>query len=274
LVMGVEERRPYTNLNRWFDTCINQPHFQDVLRPGALCGCEPAAADKKAKEDKPAAKKDEKKKEEKPKKEGKKEEKKKDDKKDAKAGAVPPPAEDPEEARKKKLKKVIKEGGKRGVEIEGAADMGGLQFFCTAVDEPDGDLEMLEKSMEAMNAKSDPTEEERKGGSGHIGKMIFSAGTEQLAICAYVPEEKRKDLSCKEWLQKVLALFSGKLTSESAGVCLGSVKTDGDKGIFPLKIREPMILEANNFLRSKGLFPEDNGDDSDEMVFGDDDFPS
>merc|ERR1712194_98264 len=34
------------------------------------------------------------------------------------------------EDQKKKLKKVIKEGGKRGVEIEGAADMGGLQFFC------------------------------------------------------------------------------------------------------------------------------------------------
>jgi len=38
---------------------------------------------------------------------------------------------------------VIKEGGKRGVEIEGAADMGGLQFFCTAVEFPDGDEEML-----------------------------------------------------------------------------------------------------------------------------------
>jgi len=34
-----------------------------------------------------------------------------------------------------------------------------------------------------------------------------------------------------------------------------------------------MLLEANNFLRKLGLFPEDNGD-SDEMVFGDDDFPS
>merc|ERR1712004_741900 len=100
--------------------------------------------------------------------------------------AVKPP-EDPA----KKLKKVIKEGGKRGVEIEGAADMGGLQFFSTSVDEPDGDLDLLKKSMGAMNAKSDPTEEERKGGSGHIGKMIFSAGTEQLAVVAYVPEAKQ-----------------------------------------------------------------------------------
>merc|ERR1711977_232293 len=72
----------------------------------------------------------------------------------------------------KKLKKVIKEGGKRGVEIEGAADMGGLQFFCTSVDEPAGDVEMLVECLNAMNAESDPTQEERKGGSGHIGKMI------------------------------------------------------------------------------------------------------
>merc|ERR1711968_123373 len=31
----------------------------------------------------------------------------------------------------KKIKAVEKEGGKKGVEIEGAADMGGLAFFCT-----------------------------------------------------------------------------------------------------------------------------------------------
>merc|ERR1712048_1465741 len=113
------------------------------------------------------------------------------------------------EEQKKKLKKVVKEGGKRGVEIEGAADMGGLQFFCTSVDEPDGDLELAEECMKAMNAKSDPTEEERKGGSGHIGKMIFSAGTEQLAVVAYVPEEKQSELSCEEWLKAVLGIFGG-----------------------------------------------------------------
>merc|ERR1712118_163617 len=92
--------------------------------------------------------------------------------------------EEKEAARKAQLKKCIKEGGKRGVEIEGAADMGGLQFFCCAVDLPEGDLELTTECMNAMNAKSDPTEEERKGGSGHIGKMIFSAGAKQLAIVA------------------------------------------------------------------------------------------
>merc|ERR1712241_1236965 len=120
-------------------------------------------------------------------------------------GAEKAKDEKPPEDPAKKLKKVIKEGGKRGVEIEGAADMGGLQFFCTSVDEPEGDVALLVKGVEAMNAKSDPTEEERKGGSGHIGKMVFSAGTDKLAVVAYVPEEKQGELSCEEWLSHVLS---------------------------------------------------------------------
>merc|ERR1740121_2589438 len=119
------------------------------------------------------------------------------------AAEAPKPAEDPA----KGLKKVIKEGGKRGVEIEGAADMGGLQFFCTSVEVPEGDTSLLMECTKAMNAKSDPTEEERKGGSGHVGKMVFSAGLEQLAIVAYVPETKVGELKCEEWIKAVLALF-------------------------------------------------------------------
>jgi hypothetical protein len=190
---------------------------------------------------------------------------------ETKEESVGTPAEDPA----KKLKKVIKEGGKRGVEIEGAADMGGLQFFCTSVDEPQGDLNLLEESVKAMNIKSDPTEEERKGGSGHVGKMVFSAGVEGLAIVAYVPEDKQEVLVCKEWLERVTSMHSGgMLTKVGAEYSVGIIPTDGDKNIFPLKIREGLILEANNFLRSKGLFPDNDSDDDDEMVFGDDDFPS
>merc|ERR1712194_824144 len=200
------------------------------------------------------------------------EKKEKQDKENADKGETPErPAEDPA----KKLKKVLKEGGKRGVEIEGAADMGGLQFFCTSVDEPEGDVALLLESVKAMNEKSDPSEEERKGGSGRIGKMVFSAGTEQLALIAYVPSEKQGDLDCPEWLQKVVSLHSGgKVIEGGKEYSTGVIPTNADKNIFPLKIREGLILEANNFLRKKGLFPEDDGDDSDEMVFGDDDFPS
>jgi len=188
-----------------------------------------------------------------------------------------PPADDAAAAKKAKeakLKKVIKEGGKRGVEIEGSADMGGLQFFSTSVDEPEGDEELLLESLKAMNEQAIPGDEERKGCSGHVGKTIFSAGTEQLAIIAYVPEAKQGELSCEEWLKNTLSIFQGEILTTGKDICTGRVKADGDKGIFPLKIREAMILEANKFLRKRGLFPEDNDSDDDEMVFGDDDFPS
>merc|ERR1712187_113624 len=96
---------------------------------------------------------------------------------------------------------------------------GGLQFFCTSVDLPDGDLDLLVESMNAMNAESDPTQEERKGGSGNIGKMIFSAGTEQLAVVAYVPESKQCDLSCEEWLKAVLESQCGEVVDVADDVC-------------------------------------------------------
>merc|ERR1712166_75860 len=192
-----------------------------------------------------------------------------DEKADDKAGEDPAAA-----AREKQLKKVIKEGGKRGVEIEGSADMGGLQFFSTSVDEPQGDIEMLKESLIAMNAVPIPGDEERKGCSKHIGKTIFSCGVDQLAVCAYVPDDKVAELSCEEWLASTLAIFQGEIMTKGKNVCTGRIKANGDKGIFPLKIREPMILEANNFLRKKGLFPEDKDSDDDDMVFGDDDFPS
>ena len=53
--------------------------------------------------------------------------------------------------------KIIKEGGKKGVEIEGASDMGGLDFFCTTMELPDGDAELLLMSMDAMNAVRAPS---------------------------------------------------------------------------------------------------------------------
>lgn len=177
----------------------------------------------------------------------------------------------------KKMKKVLKEGGKRGVEIEGAADMGGLKYFCTKVEEPAGDLDMLVESVKAMNAKSDPTEEERKGGSGKIGKTVWSmADDNNLCIVSYVPKEEQKFLSATEWLDDIKSKCGASAieSREDSNPMYAMVKieNDGEKGIFCLKMRDYVIQHANAFLRSKGLVPDVDDDDEDEMVFGDDDF--
>lgn len=54
-----------------------------------------------------------------------------------------------------------------------------------------GDVELLIKCVEAMNAPCDDAEEERKGGAGDIGKMIFSINDDRVAIVAHVPESKK-----------------------------------------------------------------------------------
>merc|ERR1719193_2568700 len=188
--------------------------------------------------------------------------------------AEPKPEKTPEELRKEKLKKTIKEGGKRGVEIEGASDMGGLEFFCTSVDEPDGDAELLEECLKAMCAESKPEDEERKGGAGKVGKMVFSSGTEQLAVICDVPETKREKISAKEWMEVVMKQLNGKLVKGDVGLAVGVVVKDQAKGIFPIKMKDEGISFSIAHLKSKGLFPDNNDESDDDFVFGDDDFPA
>jgi len=184
----------------------------------------------------------------------------------------------------KKLKKVIKEGGKRGVEIEGAAAMGGLKAFCTVMDEPEGDIVLLTESMKAMNAKSDPTEEERKGGAGNLIKMLQSCTDNELAIVTYVPSCYEEQCNAKEWLTYTVELITDKKLKTVEFSSAGDVseknyfrcviKTDGDNNIFPIKMRDPAVTNAYTYLKKRDLFPDGDDDDDDEYVFGDEDFPS
>jgi len=193
----------------------------------------------------------------------------------------------------KKMKKVIKEGGKRGVEIEGAADMGGLQFFITPVEEPGSDLDMLVESMRAMNAESDPSEEERKGGSGKIGKSIFSMTDDMINIVAYVPEVHMEKCEAVAWLQntvtEILRGGSDEIAKKAVEIAKELVKSvegkektfakvsiekDGGKALYPLKMKDACINHGYAYLKARSLFPDGDDEDDDEMVFGDDDFPS
>jgi len=55
--------------------------------------------------------------------------------------------------------------------------------------------------------------------------------------------------------------------------CVAVLEADEKGGKFPIKLRDEGVSFSIGFLKSKGLFP-DQDDDSDEMIFGDDDFPS
>lgn len=203
------------------------------------------------------------------------------------------------------LQAVIKEGGKKGVEIEGASDMGGLDFFCTTIDvipslhlpysispfshpaaaatlavsplpsrtnsdeilscrqTPEGDCDLLLVAMDAMNADPDPEAEDRKGCSGHVGKMIFSAGTKQLAIVAYVPDSAHNksagNVDVQVWTETVCAAVNGKILKPAADakspkggkVVVAVVTSDPDNGKYAIKDKDAAMAAAFNFLREK-----------------------
>jgi len=199
-----------------------------------------------------------------------------------------PTAEELAKAAAKKEKVVVKEGGKKGVEIEGACDMGGMQFFCTQLDEPDGDMDLLEKGFAAMNAEADPTEEERKGGAGNVGKVVFSAGSQALLMICNVPEDKLTDTPAKEegeppmkavaadqWLKSILGKFAKEypgaeiLPGSCATFAKCSLPANEEKRLFPVKLKDDAMQYAYAYLNEKNCMPADDDDDDDYIPQGD-----
>ena len=127
-------------------------------------------------------------------------------------------------------------------------------------------------AMDAMNVEVEPDAEERKGGSGHIGKMIFSASNDQLAVVAHVPKELVEKINCKEWVESVVAFINEPDATEVLpGICetKGAFVVKGKPGItFPIKLKDTGLAGAFTYLRSKKCFPESESED--DYCFGDD----
>jgi len=178
----------------------------------------------------------------------------------------------------KKIAKAYKEGGKKGVEIEGAGDTSGLEFFCTRMPTAEGNLDLLNVAMEGMNAEPEPgTEsEERKGCSGHIGKLIISDSEEKqrVVLVAYVSEDNPK-VNAKEWVQGVLDTELGGgmcgIIQPGANAFYATAICDQDpsKDRYYLKMKDTALSAAIAYLKDRNLFPEDDDDDDDECYGGD-----
>ena len=158
------------------------------------------------------------------------------------------------------------------MELAGCADMGGLEFFTTQIESADGDLELLKIAMDAANKEVDPTEEEAKGGSGEVGKMLLSSGNERLALRCYVPTTGKAAGKCdaSEWMKGVLACIGeGTTFIEGDAVnAVGEIKADGKSNRFPLKDKDNCQSASVSWLKAKGLFPDK--DEEDDWVPDDD----
>jgi hypothetical protein len=164
-----------------------------------------------------------------------------------------------------KVKKAaIKEGGKKGVDMAGMSDLGGVKFFNLAVETPEGDIDVLELVLQGMNAEVDEAAEERKGGSGHLGKMLLSAGNTKVAFICHVPkalQEATTGFSIKEWAEAVAKAGNAQITEETEELIKIVGEGDSTKELFPLKMRDAAQAAGFAYIKSKGLIPEDDSDD-------------
>jgi len=157
---------------------------------------------------------------------------------------------------------------------------GGLEFFCTTIETAEGMPSLLSMAMTAMNQEPDPEAEDRKGCSGHVGKMIFSAGTAQLALVAYVPADKASKIDVTAWMDAALASVAGLVTKPAApadsprgGLVVEAVAvSDPESGKYAIKDKDAAMAAAFAYLREHGAFPDETDDDDDEVCFGDDAF--
>lgn len=169
----------------------------------------------------------------------------------------------------KQLKASLKEGGKKGQDLAGMRDMGGVKFFSVAIESASGEWPLLDAVLEGMNKKVDATAEDRKGGAGDIGKCLLSANDHLLMMLCHVPDALKDDIVQKDWFAAVIGSVGGAVVGETrvegpdaAGTVIkAEMKADPDNGKFPLKERDVAIAKSFEFLVSKGLVREEESDD-------------
>merc|ERR1719482_613192 len=115
----------------------------------------------------------------------------------------------------KALKAIVKEGGKKGAEVAGAADMGGMTHMNVSLDLPEGRVDMMLKALEAMNVDIDPAAEETKGGAGHVAKALFSYGPDRVGVVCYVPKELQDRVTADVWAAKIVESMGGEMKGKA-----------------------------------------------------------
>ncbi|CAN8068219.1 unnamed protein product [Agarophyton chilense] len=171
----------------------------------------------------------------------------------------------------KQMKASIKEGGKKGQDLAGMSDMGGVKFFSVALESPNGQWELMDAVLEGMNKEVNPSADDRKGGAGHIGKSLLFADDKALLILCHVPDVLKELINQQEWFTHIIESVNATKIGDAitiegpgAGIVLkAEMKADPDAAKYPLKERDVAIGKSFDYLVSKGLVrPEESDDDA------------
>ena len=158
----------------------------------------------------------------------------------------------------KLVKKAEKEGAKLGMDLTGASEMGGTEYFVTSLNNAEGDYDAL------MAAKKALMEE-----CTCVGVILVTAGVKVLNACCIVPEDKAAVLPASEWLATAFKSVGAEI-KEGATATYAEGTIVPQEGQYTIKMKDSIQAAGVQVLREKGKLPEDS-DSEDEICFGDDD---
>ena len=157
------------------------------------------------------------------------------------------------------MKSSKKEGAKLGMDLVGASEMGGTEFFCTTIINAEGNFEVLTAAKDSMLEEL----------TASVGVVIVSAGVHSLSAWCVVPADKAEVVPANEWLGAAVAAVGGKL-HDGASATHASFQITPKEGEFAIKMKDVAIGAALDVLRKKGKLADDS-DSGDDYIFGDDD---
>ena len=158
----------------------------------------------------------------------------------------------------KKLASCEKEGNKLGIDLTGASEMGGTEFFVTTAVNADGDYDCLMATRRALVEECTV-----------VGVLLVSAGVKQLVACAIVPEDKAAVIPANEWLAAAFKTIGAEIKEGATSTYAEGIIVPKE-GEYTIKMKDAIQAGGVQVLREKGKLPEDS-DSEDEMCFGDDD---
>lgn len=167
------------------------------------------------------------------------------------------------EPTEKEIKAAEKEGGKKGQDLAGMSDMGGISFFSVAMEKCMGEMSLLEHAIAGANKVVDESGDDRKGGAAEIGKIFLSANDKRLAVYCHCPKPLWAKLSMKDWLDAALKGFDYVTVAETEETFQLEIPANAEKEQFPLKMRDLIINQSFGILRDRQLVLDETSTDED-----------
>jgi len=214
---------------------------------------------------------------------------KKQAKKDAKAakkgkgkGKEMPPGGWPKKEAKPKgpklnktQKAAQKEGGKKGQDLSGMCDIGGMTYFTVVMQDCGGEWDLLQLAMDGANKEVDPDGDDRKGGAHELIKCFMDIAPDSSEVRMLVNGKKSiceaKGLSMTDWLNVFLAddMVLGEIVSTEEDGDWQTIKAickkNEEKELFPLKQRDAAINASFRHLKSLSLVASDSSGSEQDM---------